>query len=96
MSMSASRWMLALACATAAAGFLLPLWPLGLVGVAIAVLSGSTFSPVFIALLLDIAYGTPVGSLHALYFPFTIFALACIAARYVSSAYVRKGSNNTL
>ncbi len=96
MSNSASLTILALSFAIAAAGFLLPFWPLGLFGVAIAALSGHWIGAVIIGLLLDLAYGTPLGRLHALYFPFTIFALLVALVRYYVAAYVRKGSSNTL
>ncbi len=96
MNTQASRWILALSFALAAAGFLLPLWPLTLLGIALAALSGRWLSAIIIGLLLDIAYGAPAGRWHFLYFPFTIFALAAALARYYLAAYIRKSSRNTL
>lgn len=96
MSAGNRRVIVALACVLAAAGFLLPLWQIALVGVAIAALSGQWLAAVIIGLLLDIAYGAPVGRLHFLYFPFTIFALVTALVRHYATAYIRKGSRNTL
>ncbi len=96
MSNSASLWILALSFVLAALGFLLPLWPLSLFGIAIAALSGRWISAVVIGLLLDIAYGAPIGRLHFLYFPFTIFALLVALVRYYVESYIRKSSRNTL
>ena len=96
MSTNATRWILALSFALAAVGFLLPLWPLTLMGIAIAALSGRWIFAVIIGLLLDVAYGTPVGRWHFLYFPFTIFAFVAALIRYYASAYIRKSSRNTL
>lgn len=96
MSTSRATWILALSFALAAAGFLLPFWPLSLFGVAIAALLGHWIFAVLIGLLLDIAYGTPLGTLHYIYFPFTIFALIAAVIRHYLTAYVRKGSRDTL
>ncbi len=88
--------MLALSFAMVAVGFLLPLWPLALVGVAIAALSGQWIFTLMLGLLLDVAFGAPVGKLHVLYFPFALFALAGIVVRYMSSSYIRQSSRDTL
>lgn len=96
MSTTNSRWILALSFAVAAAGFLLPLWQLSLLGIALAVLSGQWIFAIIIGLLLDVAYGAPVGRWHVLYFPFTIFALVGALLRYYFSSYMRKSTTNTL
>ena len=72
--------LLAIAFVIAAAGFLLPFWPLEVLGVLILALSGHWLWGVFVGLLLDIAYGAPTGHFHVLLFPFTILALASALA----------------
>lgn len=96
MSNSRAASILILSCALALAGFLIPLWPLGLIGIALAALSGPWIFAVGIGILLDIAYGAPVGLWHFLYFPFTLFALVVAGVRYYLAAYMRKSSRNTL
>jgi hypothetical protein len=94
--MSTTSIVFALSIVLAAAGFLLPLWPLSLVGVAIAGLAGRWAFALMLGLLLDIAFGAPVGQWHLLYFPFVFFALVLTMVRYFSSTYIRKSSYDTL
>jgi hypothetical protein len=70
-----SRFIYAVSFLLAAAGFILSLWPLSVLGVALAALSGRWISAVLIGLLLDIAWGAPTGMYRYLFFPFTLLAL---------------------
>jgi hypothetical protein len=81
------KWILATSFATAAAGYLLPFWPLSVVGIMIAALSGRALFALSIGLLFDIAYGAPQGTMHLLYFPFTICAIVGIVARTFGLKY---------
>ena len=82
-----SRWIYAITFLLAAAGVLLPFWPLSIVGVLIGALSGRWIFAVVVALLIDLAWGAPTGVLHFLYFPFTLLALAAAAARAWGGRY---------
>lgn len=93
----ASRVIYASSFVVAAAGFLIPFWPLSLVGIAIAALCGRYIFAVIVALLLDVAWGVPVGILHYLYFPFTIFAIVISLVYRVSAQYfLDRSSPDTL
>jgi len=78
-----------------AAGVLLPLWPLSVVGILIAALSGRWIFAILMALLIDLALGVPQGTLHVLYVPFTILAVVASLLRYFLSGYFldRSGSD---
>jgi cell shape-determining protein MreD len=82
-----SRVLYALSFIIAAAGFLLPLWPLCVVGILIAALSGRWIFAFVLGLLIDVAWGVPVGILHFLYFPFTLLALVGALIYYFSKNY---------
>lgn len=82
----ASRYIYAISFAIAAAGFLLPLWPLCVAGVLLSALSGRYAFAVVMALLLDIGSGIPTGVLHYLYVPFTALAVAASLARAFAGA----------
>jgi hypothetical protein len=82
-----SRYLYALCFAIAAAGFLLPFWPLSVLGVLIAALSGRYFFAVLMALLLDIGSGIPTGALKFLFLPFTALAVVASLARLVGAKY---------
>jgi len=82
--------------AAVAAGFVLEMWPLSVAGVVLAALCGRWVSALFLALTLDVLYGTPSGLLHYLYFPVTLFALACVAARAAVRTRIRITHRDTL
>lgn len=69
-------------------GFLMPLWPLSVVGVLLCALSGRYAFAVCVALLLDLAWGAPTGRFMYLYFPFTALALCASIVRYFGGRYV--------
>lgn len=83
----ASRWIYAVSFALVGTGFLLPLWPVALLGVALSALSGRFVCALLIALLLDVAWGAPFGLAQYLYFPFTAAALVMTVVRYYSASY---------
>jgi hypothetical protein len=91
-----TKWILAASFAIAAAGFLVPLWPLSVLGILIAAGSGRYIAAIFIGLLLDVAYGAPIGHLHYLYVPFTILAVITSGLRYYLSSYFREQSPDIL
>ena len=72
----------------AAAGLLLPFWPLTMLGVAAAMLSGRAVFGLILALLFDIALGSPTGWLHWIHFPLVAFALICFIVRYLALRYM--------
>lgn len=88
MTPSTRRWILAVFFIVAALGFLVPFWPLCLLGIALMALWGRWLPAIITGLLLDLAWGAPVGLLHFLYFPFTICAAALALARFVGAKYV--------
>ncbi len=59
-----TRWIYAVSFALAAAGFLMPLWPLSVLGLLLAALSGRWLFAIAMGLLLDIGWGPPGGLLH--------------------------------
>jgi hypothetical protein len=73
-----------------ALGFLVGFWPLSVAGILLAALMGRWAAAVLLGLLLDIAYGTPVGRLHFLYLPFTLLALLGVLARQLKLHYFRR------
>jgi hypothetical protein len=82
-----SRYIYALSFVIAATGFLLPLWPLCVLGVLIASASGRYVFAVAMALMLDLGSGVPAGILHYIYVPFTVLAVAVALARAFVLAY---------
>ena len=82
-----SRWMYAVTFLLASSGFLVPFWPLSVLGVLLAALSGRWIFGVILGLLLDLAWGAPTGTLRYFFFPFTIVALVGLIARYYGSRY---------
>jgi hypothetical protein len=82
-----SRYIYALSFAIAAIGFLLPLWPLCVLGILLAALSGRYAFAVGMALLLDLGSGIPTGLLHYLFVPYTILAACACALRLFGGAY---------
>ncbi len=81
------QWIITSSFALAAFGFLIPLWPLSAIGVALAAGAGYWMFGVGVGLLLDVAWGTPPGILHILFFPFTIFAVLAALARVIALRY---------
>lgn len=82
-----SRWIYATTFLLASAGLLLPWWPLSVLGVVGAAVSGRWIFAVLVGLLLDIAWGAPVGLYRYLFFPFTILALVGYVLHYWGGRY---------
>jgi hypothetical protein len=78
------------------AGFLLPFWPLCLLGLMLLAVAGRYIVAVVVGLFLDIAFGVPTGVLHLLYVPFTLLALFISLLRYLFSDYFRDEASDTL
>ncbi len=83
-----------LACV--AASFLFSWWPLAAIGIIFAVIVGRWPLAIILGLMLDIIYGAPLGMMHILVFPFTIFAILGALVRTFLASYLRKGSPVTL
>jgi hypothetical protein len=96
MMKSTTAWIVASSFLIAAAGFLLPFWPLTVAGIALCALSGRSLFAIAIGLLLDAGYGAPVGPYHALYVPFTLCALLFISLRMFGARYMLGRSGETL
>lgn len=82
-----SQLVYALSFVIAASGFLLPLWPLCIVGILIAALSGRWVFAILTGLLIDLAWGAPQGALHYVYMPFMLVAVGAALARYFFAGY---------
>jgi len=91
-----TRWIVAVSFALAAAGFLLPFWPISMIGIVLAAASGRYVAAVTIGLLLDIAYGAPIGHWRFLYVPFTLLGLITSLFRYYISSFFRESNVDTL
>lgn len=85
-----------IAALSLAAGFLLPFWPLCLLGTLLFAGSGQYILAIVVGLLLDALYGAPVGNLHVLYVPFTLLSFVASAAHYYLSVYFRQDSTGTI
>ncbi len=84
----ASRWLYATTFVLVAAGFLLPLWPLTVLGVALCAFSGRWVFAILVALLVDVAWGAPMETAKYFYFPLTLFAAVCAALRVWGRRYL--------
>ena len=95
--MKKNRWLLVLIFVVASAGFLFEFWPLAAAGVVAMGFVGRGLFAVALGLLLDLAYGAPVGPAAYLFFPFTILGLLVVVLRYWSERYfVNRTSRDTL
>ncbi len=72
----------------AAAGFLLPFWPLEALAVILAALLGHPLFAISLGLLLDVAYGAPTGLMQYAFFPFTILAGVSVIIKKVGVKYL--------
>jgi hypothetical protein len=62
-------------------GLALPQWPVCVLGLLLACLSGQVVVGMCIGLFLDILWGSPPGMLHALVLPWTLAAAILLSAR---------------
>ena len=76
------KWVFILAFLLASGGFIIPFWPLEVLGILAAAFGGLGVVAIGLGLLLDLAYGMPTGFLHYLFFPFTLLAILALAGRY--------------
>lgn len=77
----------ALSFVIAAGGFFLPFWPLCIVGILIAALSGRWIFAILTGLLIDLAWGAPQGVWALVYAPFTLVAVVAALARHALAGY---------
>lgn len=82
-----TRYIYAITFIITAVGFLLPFWPLMVLGIIVAALSGRYLFAVFMALLVDIGSGLPLGVLRYLFVPFTILAIVAALVRVFGERY---------
>jgi hypothetical protein len=82
-----NRWVVAAYLVFGAIGFLLPFWPLSALCVLMLALGGRWFVALLLGLVLDLAWGAPVGLLHALMFPFTLLAAVSALVRLAAADY---------
>lgn len=93
----ASRYIYALSFAIAATGFLLPFWPLCVVGILIAALSGRYVFAIIMGLLLDLGFGQPTGITRYLMVPFALLAgIASLMRVYAGAYFLDKTPPDTL
>lgn len=78
------KWIYLASFLCAAGGLFVSFWPLTLLGVAVAVLSGRVLFGLILALLFDIVLGAPTGFLSYIHFPLVIAGLACFLIRYLA------------
>ena len=92
--MNANRWLIALIFVVTSGSFLLELWPLAAAGVVAMGFVGRGLLALPLGLLLDLAYGAPVGPAAYLFFPFTVAALATVIVRYSTRRYFIKRTSS--
>jgi len=90
------RTNIAFAFLIVAAGFLFGVWQLSLLGIVFAAALGHSVSAIFLGLLLDVVYGVPVGFLHMMYFPFSLFAAISVLTRALIRGRIRTTQTDTL
>ena len=88
------KWIFIAAFLLAAGGFLVPFWPLEILGILVGSWAGSGLIAVALGLLLDLAYGTPTGITHYLFFPFTLLATVALLARYIGARFLFERSRH--
>ena len=80
--MTRNRWLAALIFVVTAGSFLLEMWPVATVGVIAMGFVGRGFLAPLLGLLLDFAYGAPLGTASYLFFPFALLGFIVVALRY--------------
>jgi hypothetical protein len=76
-------------CAVGAVLFLW--WPLAALAVVVLAFDGRWFFAVFLGLLFDLFYGTPIGIFSFTMLPFVILAALCVLARAIFIKLMRRG-----
>ncbi len=72
-----------MSCGLTAAGFFF-WWPIAVLGVAVAALSGLTWAALVLGLLLDLLWGAPTGAAHYLFFPVVLSAVGLVGVRLLA------------
>lgn len=92
-----NKWVYTATFACAAAGLILPFWPLTVLGVVMAVLYGRVVYGLCLALIFDLILGVPTGILYWVHFPLFVLALFCFLLRYLALRYMlERGSPGRL
>jgi hypothetical protein len=81
------KWLWCSSFLLVSGGFILGYWYVSLLGILLAALGGSPVAAVGFGLLLDLAYGAPLGLAVYLYFPFTILGAVLSVLRYLAGRY---------
>ncbi len=77
----------ALSFVVAACGLFVPMWPLCVIGILIAALSGRWVFAILTGLLIDLAWGAPQGMFAVVYVPFALVGVAGSLAWYFFAGY---------
>lgn len=94
--MLSKRSLIAISFTAIAVGFLSGLWPLCIIGILLAALSGRWVTALLLGILLDVAYGVPTGILQVVRLPFTIFAALSVLGYLFFADHLRKKEPDTL
>lgn len=81
------KWLWCISFLLVSGGFIFGYWYVSLIGILVAALGGSAVAAIGFGLLLDLAYGAPLGLTMYLYFPFTILGAALSLLRYGVGRY---------
>ncbi len=84
------KWIYTGTFACAAAGLILPFWPLTVFGVVVAIVYGRVVYGLCLALIFDLILGVPTGILYWVHFPLFALALLCFVLRYFALRYMIK------
>lgn len=85
-----NRFSALLALALFILGFLIPWWPLTLLGLILLAMGGRWVPAFLCAFFLDVVYGVPPGHLHILPFPFTFLVCVMLIVQLLLVRYVRR------
>jgi len=83
------RFILVVAVLLFVAGLVYAWWPLAFLGLLLAAVCGWWLLALPLAFLLDSVFGTPVGFLHWIAFPFTFLILIVVVVRALSIRHLR-------
>jgi hypothetical protein len=87
-TLRAKKWIYIISFLLMSGGFVVGWWVVSLLGILFAAFGDAPVAAVLLGLLLDIAYGPPVGFLHYLFFPFTVAALVAIVVRILAERFM--------
>jgi hypothetical protein len=89
--MRTSEWLImALSVALLASGIMLQAWLALCAAALLLAVSGRWFVALVLACALDVLFGPPVGSLHALHFPFVLCVLVIVLVQAYAIRHIRQ------